>query len=200
MYKLFIMLLSLLFSPSATHICVYVCMYVSVLVCGCVCEFWWLSTTQSLEELQDYFFFIFSTFDFYFAFDFTGRFQLVDWESKTFFFSVFVVSISSEFVALLECLLLLLCCCCCFLLPVCILDVRDGHSQELLLLVNVNEMSNVLQSPSEKWPHDIFKLEILTIAKELRDPTDNGIKITFSLYNWLNFYWYFRRKYIYLSK
>lgn len=62
MYKLFIMLLSLLFSPSATHICVYECMYVSVLVCGCVCEFWWLSTTQSLEELQDNFFFHFFYF------------------------------------------------------------------------------------------------------------------------------------------
>lgn len=153
------------FAVGHTHICVcmFVCKCVSVRVC--VCEFWWLSTTQSLEELQDYFFSFFLLLIFIFAFDFTGRFQLVDWESKTFFFSVFVVSISSEFVALLECLLLLLCCCCYFLLPVCILDVRDGHSQELLLLVNVNEMSNVLQSPSEKWPHDIFKLEILKPAK-----------------------------------
>lgn len=37
-----------------------------------------------------------------------------------------------------------------FLLPVCIAVVRDGHSQELLLLVNVNKMSNVLQSPKAK--------------------------------------------------
>lgn len=90
------------FAVGHTHMCVCMCVRV------CVCEFWWLSTTQSLEELQDYYLFFFSAFDFYFAFDFTGRFQLVDWESKTFFFSVAVVSISSEFVALLECLLLLL--------------------------------------------------------------------------------------------
>lgn len=89
------------FAVGHTHMCVCMCVRV------CVYEFWWLSTTQSLEELQDYFLFFFSAFDFYFAFDFTGRFQLVDWESKTFFFAVAVVSISSEFVALLECLLLL---------------------------------------------------------------------------------------------
>lgn len=67
MYKLFIMLLSLLFSPSATHIFVYVCLYVSVLVCGCVCVSLMTLNYAIIGRVAGLFFFIFSTFDFYFC-------------------------------------------------------------------------------------------------------------------------------------
>lgn len=132
MYKLFIMLLSLLFRRRA-HTHAHICVNVSVCVCVWLLgfdDFWLCNHCKSFRI----FFYL------CFAFDFFGRLQLVDWESKTIFFPIW--SISFEFVAQMLSLLL-------FLLAVCIADVRDGHSQELLLLVNVNKMSNVLQSQAK---------------------------------------------------
>lgn len=118
-----------------------------------------------------FFLFFFSAFIF-FTFDFSlpafrislDAFNLLIGHGKH--FSAFAVFVLSMFLLnLLRCssalsvFVVAALRCCCLLLPVCIPDVRDGHSQELLLLVNVNEMSNVLQSPRAKWPHDIFKLE-----------------------------------------
>jgi len=144
------MLLSLLFSLSGPHTCIYasVCVYVSV-------EFFddsWLR--NHCNSFQDFCSLLF--FDI-FASDIIGCFQLVDWESKTIF--MLLISKISFFwfcgVFLLNLLRFLQVLLLCFLLPVCILDVRDGHSQELLLLVNVNKMSNVLQSLA-KSGHMIF--------------------------------------------
>lgn len=156
------MLLSLLFRRRPyTHTRVYIdsgCVWV------CVSEFWWLS-------LQDCFFCGFFCFYFFLLLIFLclplislDAFNLLIGHGKH--FSAFAVFVLSMFLLnLLRCssalsvFVVAALRCCCLLLPVCIPDVRDGHSQELLLLVNVNEMSNVLQSPRAKWPHDIFKLE-----------------------------------------
>lgn len=154
MYKLFIMLLSLLFSPSATH---------THVDSGCVCAFWWLS-------LQDCFFFCFY---FWFFFLFFSACLWFRWTLSTCWLSIenicafpsfstvfSVLSIFSvEFVALLSSVFAL--CCCSSLLLFFIACLHSWCAwwtfpRTFASCQRQRNVSNVLQSPSEKWPHDIL--------------------------------------------
>lgn len=137
----------------------------------CVCfEFWWLLTTQSLQQFQDFFLFFYFIFLIFFAFDFAGRFQLVDWESKTifmlfpsFFFHVYEAFLLNfvEFVAFFKC--------CLVFLAVFIACLHSWCAWWTFsrTFASCQRQQNVkcVAIANEKWPHDILKLVILTKHK-----------------------------------